>query len=273
MRRTCESLGATLAAAVLAACGSLLPEKVAERLATLQFLSSGDGSECVILRAHGDRVVLFVLDGEPRLDGIPDYLKARGLAGADDVVFLASPTTPPRFPSGAAWRRVHCARGAEAVLREALAVAAAGGGPSIQLEVVTGPKSLDIPGLDLELAPCAGPAVASPGGGAPPGAGLLADLRHAGNRVVLLPVAEIAPQEVRDALAGERVDLVGLLPAGRLAALRELPGLKDSKVVVRSGTPLAAGETALLLAGRERLLIRSAADGLTVLRSGGFEDS
>ena len=236
----------------LSGCTSLLPTKSAEHTATVQFLSCGTESEYVVLRAHGDRVVLLFLNRRPRLDGLREYLSRRGLSKVSDTVFLATPDAPPIFPEGVDWGAVWCSEAARSVLDQALW----SGQDAVPSRTVTQVVQLEIPGVRLRLLPVAQTAQAE--------GHLVADLRHAGNRIVLVP-APAAQSDLETAAAEAPIDLVGLLPKQRIADLRLLPGMKDCRILVRDAADLGDDRATFILQDRKRLLFQSTDDGLADL--------
>lgn len=245
---------ALLAALVLSqGCTSLLPSKSAERLATVQFLAPGEDSECVILRAHGDRIVVLFLDQRPWLDGIQDFLARRGLSRIDDVVFLTRPSQPPTFPSGVTWSRVWGPPEATELLRQAARDAR----PRLESVAVVASTDVKIPGLELRLIPRMN--------GSEPIGGLMVDLRHAGNRILLTPRDGFSDDHLRSILASSSVDLLGLVPGDWIGSVSDHPELKNSGFLVHTGAPVVEHPAAILLEQNKRLLFQSAADGLVHL--------
>lgn len=236
----------------LLGCAPLWPTKSAEHTATVQFLSSGVESECVILRAHGDRVVMLFLNRRPQLEGMPEFLARRGLSRVDDTVFLIAPVEPPRFPAGVEWGQVWCAP----KVQELLSRATWPEGQTAVVRIVSEATQLEIPGLKVRLLPSSDE----------PGAAgrLLADLRHAGNRIVLLPI-QSAPDDLRRAAAEAPIDLIGLLPSSKVESVRALPGLKDTRILVRGTAPDGSSGDTLFLPDHTRMLFQSTGDGLTSL--------
>jgi hypothetical protein len=235
-----------------AGCAPLWPTKSAEHTATVQFLTQEDESECVILRAHGDRVVILFLNRRPDLARMPEYLAPRGLARVDDVVFLTTPREAPRFPAGIEWGRAWCAPLAEDLLLRATWPK----GQRAEVRAVRQATPLEIPGLALLLRPS--------GDDQDGQHRLLADLRHAGNRIVLVPIPS-AGTDLRTAAAEAPIDLVGLLPPAKIEDLRALPGLRNARILVRGADPDTFTRDTLHLPDRKRLLFQSTGDGLTTL--------
>ena len=233
-------------------CAPLWPTKSAQHTATVQFLSSGDESECVLLRAHGDRVVILFLNRQPRLDRMPEFLARRGLSRVDDTVFLITPLEPPHFPAGVEWERVWCAPATGLLLARATWPE----GQIGTMHSVNEPTYLEIPGLMLRLQPLGESGFSSDS--------LLADLRHAGNRIVLVPLPS-AQDDLRTAAAEAPIDLVGLLPSARIESVRALPGLRNTRILVSGTHPETSAGDTLILPDRKRLLFQSTGDGLTSL--------
>ncbi|MFH0945300.1 MAG: hypothetical protein V2A76_08900 [Planctomycetota bacterium] len=233
-------------------CAPLLPTKSADHTATVQFLSPGSESECVILRAHCDRVVLLLLNRRPRLEGLPEYLSRRGLSQVSDTVFLATPDAPPIFPEGVDWGTVWCSEAALPVLDRALW----GDGDPPPARAVTQEVQLEIPGVVLRLLPTGASDQAE--------GHLVADLRHSGNRIVLVP-APAARAGLEIAGAEVPIDLLGLLPSERIPGLRLLPGMKDCRILVRGPGDLSDDRALYILSDRKRLVFQSTDDGLAAL--------
>ncbi len=257
-RATC----AGLLLAALPACSGLWPVRAPERLTTVQFLSPEKDSECAVLRSHGDRVVVLFLTDQPRPAALPRFLAARGLSRVDDVVFTVAPRSALAFPEEVAWGRFWCPAAAVPVVAQCRA------GRGLHGPQVVTPGSvaeLDVPGVTLRLVPC--------GAG---GERLLADLRHAGNRMVLLPLSPAAPEDLQAAAAEPAIDLLGLLPAEKVEPLRGLPALSQSRILVQGGAASAAAgaaESTILLGDGGRVLFQSAGSGLVRLRVASDSDT
>lgn len=245
----------------LPSCGGLWPGRAPERLTTVQFLSPEKDSECAVLRSHGDRVVVLFLTDQPRPAVLPRFLAARGLSRVDDVVFTVAPRQALAFPEETAWGRFWCPAAAVPVVAQCRAGRGAHGPQAVAQGSVA---ELDVPGLTLRLVPC--------GAG---GSRLLADLRHAGNRVVLLPLSPAAEEDLRAAAAEPAIDLLGLLPAEKVEPLRGLPALNQSRILVQGGAAGAPGaaESTILLGDGGRVLFQSAGSGLVLLRVANDSDT
>ncbi len=231
---------ALLAACALAACSPIAIDKRADHMATLLFtgLDAADGAiggaKLALLRSAGDELTVVALTPEPDLTELGPLLAERGLARIQALVLALPPAAIPRLPSGIDVRTTYAPAGATC--------------PGAA--IVAAPMVLRLSGLEIGLSPCGGD------GGA---RGIAVEIRHGGNRMLLVPDVAGAANEIakRAGTGSGRVDLLGVVSRGTLDSLRDVGSLERAQVVLADAGRGSGPFDTVSLADSRRVLFQS----------------
>ncbi len=229
-----------LALAVLA-CSPIPIDKQADHIATLQFngpLVERGTPAFAILRAAGDEVTVIALGADPKLGELGPLLAGRGLARVRALILTVAPNSTIELPRGI---RI------DAIYSPAAAATSSGSNAT----VVSAPVQVALSGLTVEVSPCESRAAPT---------GLVVDIRHAGNHMLLVPDVAGAAAEIDKRTRSGEVDLLGVVSAATLDQLRGIGGLDRAQIVVgdRAGAARNPGSpSAVSLADAHRVLFQS----------------